>query len=107
MMYCGSAEQLEEIIAKAEVPVFCDFYANWCGPCKMIAPIFEGLAEKYHGQAYFVKVDVDEEANEPAAVKYGISAIPNIIVFKGGKQVDNVVGFLNEEDFERFIEEHL
>jgi thioredoxin 1 len=102
-----NAKELEELISTSNVPVFCDFWATWCGPCRMLAPIFEEVSGKYDGQAVFVKIDVDEEDSEPAAIKYGITSIPNVIVFKGGKQVDNNLGFLPQEAFEVFVEKNL
>ena len=102
-----NAKELEELISTSNVPVFCDFWATWCGPCRMLAPIFEEVSGKYDGQAVFVKIDVDEEDSEPAAIKYGITSIPNVIVFKCGKQVDNNLGFIPQEAFEAFVEKHL
>ena len=102
-----NAKELEELISTSNVPVFCDFWATWCGPCRMLAPIFEEVSGKYDGQAVFVKIDVDEEDSEPAAIKYGITSIPNVIVFKGGKQADNNLGFIPQEAFESFVEKNL
>ena len=97
--------ELEELLASSEKTVFCDFWASWCGPCRMLAPVFEELSQKYDGQAVFVKVDVDE--NEAAAVKYGISSIPNIIAFKGGKPVANQLGFVPAPMLEAFVKGNL
>ena len=80
-----NAEALEELINSSNLPVFCDFWASWCGPCRMLAPVFEDISDKYEGKAVFVKLDIDEEDSEAAAMKYGISSIPNIIAFKGGQ----------------------
>ena len=102
-----NAKELEELISTSSVPVFCDFWATWCGPCRMLGPIFEDVSNKYDGQALFVKIDVDEEDSEPAAIKYGITSIPNVLVFKDGKQVDNNLGFLPQEAFEVFVEKNL
>ena len=102
-----NAEGLEELIASSALPVFCDFWASWCGPCRMLAPVFEELSDKYEGEAVFVKIDIDEEDSEAAAIKYGISSIPNIIVFKGGKPVANNLGFVPEAVLDAFIQNNL
>lgn len=102
-----NGKELEELIASADKPVFCDFWATWCGPCRMLAPVFEEISEKYEGKAVFVKVDVDDDNSQEAAVKYGISSIPNILAFKEGKQVDNNLGFVPAAVLEAFVEKNL
>ncbi len=102
-----NAKQLEEIISTETLPVFCDFWANWCGPCRMLAPVFEEISDKYEGQAVFVKIDIDEEDSEAAAIRYGITSIPNILAFKGGKPVDNSLGFVPQAVLESFVEKNL
>ena len=102
-----NAKDLEELIASSALPVFSDFWASWCGPCRMLAPVFEDVSDKYEGQAVFVKIDIDEEDSEPAAIKYGITSIPNIIAFKDGKPVDNSLGFVPQAVLESFIERNL
>ncbi len=102
-----NAKELEEIIASESLPVFCDFWANWCGPCRMLAPVFEEIADKYENQAVFVKIDIDEETSEAAAIKYGITSIPNIIAFKKGAPVDSSLGFVPQAVLESFVERNL
>ena len=102
-----NAEQLEALIQNATQPVFCDFWASWCGPCRMLAPVLEAISDKYDGDAIFAKIDIDEEDSEAAAIKYGITSIPNVIAFKGGKPVDNSLGFVPEAVLEAFVEKQL
>ena len=102
-----NAEQLEELIASSNTTVFCDFWATWCGPCRMLGPVFEELSNKYEGKAEFVKLDVDGDGCEEAARKYGISSIPNVIAFKNGVPVDTHLGFAPEAVLTEFIEENL
>ena len=102
-----NANELEQLIASTDKPVFCDFWASWCGPCRMLAPVFESISDKYEDKALFVKIDVDEEDSESAAMKYRITSIPNVIVFKGGVPVANNLGFLPEEAFEQFVKNNV
>ncbi len=99
-----NSQELETLIASGKT-VFCDFWATWCGPCRMLAPVFEELSNDFDGKAEFVKLDVDE--NEEAARKYGISSIPNIIAFKGGKAVANSLGFVPKTSLEKFVNDNL
>ena len=84
-------DTFEEVVLNASVPVLVDFWAPWCGPCRMIAPIVEELAAKYEGQAVIAKINTDE--NIDVATNLGIMGIPTIILFQGGEEVDRVVGF--------------
>ena len=99
-----TSQELEELI-QGDKPVVCDFWATWCGPCRMLAPVFEDVSDKLEDKAVFVKLDVDE--NEDAAVKYGITSIPNIILFKKGQPAANHLGFIPEETLKDFIEKNL
>ncbi len=102
-----TADELEELIKATDKTVFCDFFATWCGPCRMLAPVMEEISDKYEADGIFVKMDIDEEHNEKAAIKYGISSIPNVLVFKNGKVSANQLGFLPAEAFEKFVKNNL
>jgi thioredoxin 1 len=84
-------DTFEDLVLHASVPVLVDFWAPWCGPCRMIAPIVEELAAKYEGRAVIAKVNTDE--NVDVATNLGIMGIPTIILFQDGEEVDRVVGF--------------
>jgi thioredoxin 1 len=85
-------ETFEEMVLGASVPALVDFWAPWCGPCRMIAPIVEDLAKAYDGKAVFAKINTDE--NVAVAGSLGIMGIPTLILFKNGQEVDRVVGFV-------------
>ena len=102
-----NGKELEELLAKSDKTVFCDFWASWCGPCRMLAPVFEAVSDKYEDKAVFVKLDVDEEDSESAAIKYGITSIPNVIAFKNGERAGNNLGFVPAEALEAFVKNYL
>ena len=83
-------DSFEEDVLKAETPVLVDFWADWCAPCKMIAPVVEALAEEFDGKVKFTKLDVD--SNPKVATSYGIRGIPTLLIFNDGQPVDQVVG---------------
>jgi thioredoxin 1 len=83
-------ETFENVVIGSEVPVLVDFWADWCAPCKIIAPIVEELAGEYDGKVKFAKLDVD--SNPRIATQYGIRGIPTLLIFSGGSPVDQVVG---------------
>ena len=93
-------EEFEEIIATKPVCVV-DFSASWCGPCRMMAPILEDVSDKYKGKYFFYQIDVDSA--EDLAQKYKIEAVPTVVVFANGKEVDRTSGYQEFDEIERFI----
>lgn len=89
----------------SDKPVLVDFWAPWCGPCKMLAPVIEKVAASVGDRATFVKLNTDENPNVPG--KYGISGIPTLILFKGGEAVDRIVGFVPESAIASMLAKHL
>ena len=97
--------QFEAEVLKSETPVLVDFWAPWCGPCRMVAPLVEELADEYGPKVKFVKVNTDESFS--TAASYGIRSIPTLIVFKGGQPVGQVIGFRPKNDLKRVIDQVL
>lgn len=95
----------EEEVINAKVPVLVDYWAEWCGPCKMIAPVLEEVADAFEGKVKVCKLDVD--ANKEAAQKYGIRGIPTLMVFKDGEAQATKVGALSKTQLEEFVNESL
>ena len=92
----------EELVLKSDKPVLIDFWAEWCGPCKMLSPTIDTVAEKYNGKVKVGKVNVDK--NPSIAQKYGVRSIPNILVFKNGNIEEQLVGNVPEADISNVLD---
>ena len=92
----------DQLVLRAKTPVLVDFWAAWCGPCRMVAPVVEELAGEYEGRVSFVKLDVDQ--NPRTASQYGIMSIPTLLIFKSGAPVSNIVGFRPKADLKQSLD---
>ncbi len=98
-------ENFAEAIQTSELPVLVDFWATWCGPCRMIAPIVEEISDELDGRLNVYKVDVDEA--EHVAMQFGIMSIPTLMIFKNGEEQERIVGYRSKEDLLTVIEKYL
>lgn len=102
MEYKFTKENFSEEVLKSDVPVLVDFYADWCGPCKMVGPLVAQIADE-HDDVAVVKVNVDDEME--LAEKFGVASIPTIILFKDGKEAKKNIGAMSKAQLEEFISE--
>ncbi|HEY77552.1 MAG TPA: thioredoxin [Dehalococcoidia bacterium] len=92
----------DQTVLKADIPVLVDFWAAWCAPCRMVAPVVEELATEYEGRVNFAKLDVDQ--NPKTASKYSVMSIPTLIIFKNGEPVSHVVGFRPKAELKQSLD---
>lgn len=95
----------ENDVVKSELPVLVDFWAPWCGPCRMVAPIVEELSQDYAGKVNFLKLNTDDNPMIPS--KFGIRSIPSLLIFKGGELKGTIVGFRPKSDMKKRLDEAL
>lgn len=95
--------QIIDEVLKNEGLVVVDFFATWCAPCQMLAPVLIELEKKYGDEVEFYKVNIDE--SEDSAIRYGVSSVPTLIFFKDGEEIDRQVGFADEDELSNWIEE--
>ncbi len=100
-----SDEKFETDVLKSDTPVFVDFWAPWCGPCRIVGPVIEELAPSYEGKMRVTKLNVDE--NPATAQKYQVTSIPTMIIFKNGQVADRAIGAMPRSELQKFIDRNI
>ena len=95
----------DQTVLQSDKPVLVDFWAEWCGPCRMIAPAVEGLADEYNGRVSVGKLNIDENPNTP--MKYGVRSIPTLLLFKAGEVVESTVGVSGKDQLAELLDKHI
>lgn len=104
-LHAISDDSFESEVIGSSIPVIVDFWAQWCGPCKALAPVLEDVSQKYDGKVKFVKLDVDSNPSTPP--KFGVRGIPTLILFKDGQVKATQVGLIGKADLMQFIDSHI
>ena len=105
MKEVNGQEQWQNEVINSDKPVFVDFWAEWCGPCRMVSPTVEEVSKEYEGKVNFVKVDVDQ--NNELASKYNVFSIPTLAIFRDGKVIAQTAGAASKESLKAYIDKHL
>jgi thioredoxin 1 len=100
-------QNFKEEVLDSKLPVLVDFWAPWCSPCQMMAPVLEALSEKFDGKLKIVKIDTDNQENIQTALDYRIQSIPNIKLFKDGEVIQEFIGYRSESTFSEELEEFI
>ena len=98
-------DNFEKEVVGSKLPVIVDFWAEWCGPCRAMAPVFESVSKEFAGKMSFAKLDVD--SNQELSSQFGVMSIPSLLVFKKGKEADRIVGSMSSDKLKAFVQKNL